>query len=361
MFTDALELGKPRRTSEGYLAVRAKAARAGVYDYLGAEVDPTGERFKATDTVKVYRPESEVFAKASVNSFLMRPITNDHPSEAVNATNWKKHAKGVNAGAMRDGEYLAFDLIVMDESTINDIEGDKKQLSNGYSADLVFGDGITPDGIAYQATQTNIRGNHVAVVKAGRAGAECRIADTVAICDKLPEIANFIGEKTVATKTIVFDGISIEVTDQAAQAIEKLQGTIAGHAKELATRDAALAKAEAERDDAKTKILSDADLDQRVAARSELIAAATALVDGLDVKGKTEAQIKREVVSKHVTDAASKSDAYIDARFDILVEDGKKADPFADQMRKGATAPALTLDQISMKSAQDMNAWRNVN
>lgn len=174
---DALTLDAPRRTKDGYLVTRARAARDGIYEYLGAEVDPAGARVKANDTVRVYRPADEVFATDSVASFIARPVTNDHPSVPVTADNWKQHARGAVMGALKDGQYLAFDLTVMDSAAIADIEAGKRELSNGYSCDLDWTAGTTPDGQAYDAIQRNIRGNHVAIVDRGRAGAECRIGD----------------------------------------------------------------------------------------------------------------------------------------------------------------------------------------
>ena len=43
LFADQLTLDAPRRTADGYLAVRARAARTGVYRYTGREVDPEAE------------------------------------------------------------------------------------------------------------------------------------------------------------------------------------------------------------------------------------------------------------------------------------------------------------------------------
>src|SRR6185369_15200906 len=127
----------------------------------------------------------------------------------------------------------------------------KRELSNGYQCDLVIEDGEV-DGVAYQAVQRKIRGNHVAVVDKGRAGATCRIGDaaacTVILSDEV--IGQLADERTynaepndnindparretsnsggspVATKTITFDGLPLEVTDAAEAAITKLLGTI---------------------------------------------------------------------------------------------------------------------------------------
>lgn len=187
--SDALILDARRRNADGYMKVRARSARVGVYDYLGAEVDPEGKRFKAGDIVKVYRPAEEVFATDSLASFVAKPITDNHPAVPVNSRNWKDHARGTVFGAVdEDGarNYVSFDLAFMDAALIDAIDSGKRELSNGYSCDLAFEDGTAPDGTRYQAVQRNIRGNHVAVVDRGRAGPECRVNDGFAVCDRAP-------------------------------------------------------------------------------------------------------------------------------------------------------------------------------
>ena len=186
MFQDALTLDAPRRTADGYLAVRAKAARVGHYEYSGRDVDPDNAHgLRDAATVNVLRDEAVVFDNASVRSFIGKPITDDHPAEAVNASNWRDHGRGVIMGAIRDGDHLAFDLVLMDAATIAKVEAGKAELSNGYSAGIEFGDFTAADGTKCQARQTSIAGNHVAIVDRGRAGPTCRIGDA-AICDALP-------------------------------------------------------------------------------------------------------------------------------------------------------------------------------
>ena len=78
-FADRLTLDKSRRSADGYMAIHARAARSGIYQYLGSEIDPTGQHFAADQVVSVYRPADEVFSKESLGSFVGKPITDDHP------------------------------------------------------------------------------------------------------------------------------------------------------------------------------------------------------------------------------------------------------------------------------------------
>ena len=150
-----------------------------------------------------------------------------------------------------------------------------------------------------------------------------------------------------ALRKLLVDGISIDVTEQGAQAIEKLNTKLAdaatatktltdAHATAIALKDGELAKKDAEIDDLKAKLLSDADIDKRVTARADLISKAKAIADA-DYTGKTDADIRKAVVVAKLGDAAvaGKADAYIDARFEILVEDAAKNpanDPFRQHM-----------------------------
>jgi hypothetical protein len=164
-FYDKIPLSRARRTTDGYLAVQAHVARTGVQLYRGHEVGRP-----SVDTVRVYRPPEEVFAKDALKSFAHRPMTNDHPPENVDSSNWKKYSIGHTGDeVVRDGEYIRVPMVLMDEQAISDVEGGKRELSAGYMCDLDFVSGTTEDGEPYDAVQRGIRGNHIAVVKAAAA------------------------------------------------------------------------------------------------------------------------------------------------------------------------------------------------
>ena len=87
---DHLTLDAPQRTRDGFLKVRARAARTGIYDYAGHEVDPNNEHgLRDKAVVKVYRPGDQVFDRASLASFVGKPITDNHPTAPVTRDNWR--------------------------------------------------------------------------------------------------------------------------------------------------------------------------------------------------------------------------------------------------------------------------------
>ncbi len=174
IFADRAPIEKVRRLADGRITAVAKFARSGVQTYTGAEV---GRPDLAT--VNVYRPESEVFDEAAMASFAHKTITLGHPSGGVTIDNWKRVAAGWTEGKVaRDGDYVEIPLMLADAAAIRAYDtGEARELSGGYACELVWGDGIAPDGTRYQATQRKIRGDHIAQVPKGRAGEKARIGD----------------------------------------------------------------------------------------------------------------------------------------------------------------------------------------
>jgi len=361
-FTDTMTMdGALRQTDDGWVA-QARVARGGnVQSYIGAEV---GMADRAV--VRVYRPAEEVFARKAIATYARKPITLGHPDGGVSAETWKDLAVGeIDRDVMRDGDFVSVPLLFRDATAIAALQADgaPRQLSMGYDASITFEDGVTPDGENYDALMSEFRMNHVAVVPTARGGSELRIGDgadarwgasPIILDRKANEMAN------EATRTVQIDGLPVVTTDAGAQALEKLNKALADknsamtdaatqHANAIAAKDAEIAKLEAAKDAAEGRMLTDADLDQRVADRAELLGTANLLAKDVETKGLSDAAIRRAVVAKVLGDGAVKdrSEAYVDARFDILAEDAAKGDQFADAMLTGVTptAPGTEADR----------------
>ena len=168
------ELGLPPATASGgnlaggNLTRNKRSPRGGAAPIEGAELPP-GSSF-----ISVYRPEEEVFSPETMASFEGMPVTNDHPPEGVDVSNiralQKGHAHNVRRGSGEESDLLLADLIITDPVLIDLIlnEG-KREISCGYTYELCEENG--------QYIQRKIRGNHVAVVDAGRAGPRVSIHD----------------------------------------------------------------------------------------------------------------------------------------------------------------------------------------
>ena len=161
------------RTPQNYLLSTATPiARTGWQDYLASEIGVDGNGI-----VKVWRDPSEVFSPRTVASFNGMPLCENHPPVFVDANNHaafsKGHVQNVRREMLDDGtEALIADLIITDANLIQKVEGGLREISCGYGADY---EPMPDQPGAYK--QVNIRGNHVAVVSNGRAGAEIRIRD----------------------------------------------------------------------------------------------------------------------------------------------------------------------------------------
>lgn len=373
-FTDAVAVAGTRLLADGYLVAEAKSVRTGIQLYAGDEVGKPDMK-----VVRVYRGPDQVFAQDSLQSFSHAPITLDHPKDPVTADNWKALSVGeVSTAAKQDGEWIALPLILKDAAAIKQVVDGKRELSAGYTCELDFTPGVTADGQAYDAQQKNIRINHLALVDRARAGSTARIGDGVQwgfspIEDATPE------KDIPMNKTVIVDGIPVETTDQGAIVIETLQRrladanaastkVLADHATALADKDKVIATKDAEIDGLKAKVLDAPALDKLVASRATLVAAANHIAKDVKTEGLSDADIRKAVVTAKLGDAAvkDKTPAYIDARFDILVDEAKAggADPFRAAVKDGLQPTGD--NGAGAKAHQAMSdhltsAWQNPN
>jgi hypothetical protein len=345
--TDTVEIGGVRRTRDGYLVADAKVARTGIQLYRGSEV---GKPEMAV--VRVYRPESEVFANDAMASVAWRPVTNEHPAQMVDATNWKDLSVGMTGSdVVRDGAFIRVPLTLMDKAAIDAVAAGKRELSLGYSCELDFRDGDTPAGEAYDAVQSNIRVNHLAICSAARGGPDLKIGDQKERPEGGPTVANL--------KTIIVDGLPVETTDAGEAAVNKLKGLLdtsakaltdaqAAHTAAIAAKDAELGKKDAEIADLKTKVVDGPALDALVADRAKVVERAKVLAPTLDTAGKTNAEIRRAAVAAKLGDVAvkDKSDDYVGALFDHA---GASQAP--DALRQVVADGVTTIDDA--KKARD--------
>ncbi|MGM9572342.1 MAG: DUF2213 domain-containing protein [bacterium] len=159
------------KTPEGFLVCHnVPIARTGWQDYWPSEMGIPGNQ-----PIKVERKEKEVFSPATIASFEGKVVTDDHPPVGIDTCNYAAYAKGVAQNIRRGSndmsDYLMADLLIYDAALIAEIEAGKREVSCGYECEYKLND----EG-SYQ--QINIVGNHVAVVKAGRAGHKVAIKDT---------------------------------------------------------------------------------------------------------------------------------------------------------------------------------------
>ena len=199
----ALDKATARRIdlATGHMHVESTPiSKANVCGYLGSEInevmrDKPGWVPLAPDVMYQMLRDPDELAKAA-DSFNGKPLllvhkplsATDHPKELVIGSTGTK--------AVFEDPYLKNDLSVWEQDGIEGIESDaKKELSSAYSyrADMTPG---TFRGAKYDGVMRDIRGNHVAVVKEGRAGPDVVVGD--AAIPKLEEL--FDMTKTVLTR-----------------------------------------------------------------------------------------------------------------------------------------------------------------
>lgn len=162
-------------TPEGFLICKdVPIARTGPQDYLARELMLDGDPDRL---VTVQRHPEDVFEEATLASFEGKPICDGHPPENVGPENYAAYAKGHVQNVRRDGEYIVADLYINDANLANEVRNNvKREVSCGYLCNYVL------DGSGYK--QTRIRGNHLAVVPKGRAGASVSIKDAAPEAEK---------------------------------------------------------------------------------------------------------------------------------------------------------------------------------
>lgn len=314
-------------TPEGFLCVKGVAARTGVYQYLSSELELEGpER-----VVNVYRSPGQVFGPESMATFPDKDVTNDHPDDLVDSTTFKKVSVGHVRGVAQDGDNLVVDLIIKDQTAIDDIESGKAELSPGYLAEYVEAPGTAPDGTAYEYEQRDIQINHVAVVEAARGGKVARIFDHKPKGVPMAQRKVFLDSKK--SRSIILDEEAASVVEDAVAALQKFADEESDRAdKAEATKD----EAEEKLEEAK-KETSDAAIGARVKSTLDTIALASKVVKSFDAKGLVSPlEIKRAAMAqlKPTRDWAGKSEAYVMAAFDAAADEADEKGDDEDDKTK---------------------------
>lgn len=130
----------------------------------------------STGIARVYRGPEDLFNPQTIGSFMGVAVVDEHPEDGdVNPANWKELSHGFTTTNVRRGEgeeadVLLADLVITNRELIEAVKAGKREVSCGYDADY---DQTGPG----EGRQTNIIGNHVALVERGRCGPRCAIGD----------------------------------------------------------------------------------------------------------------------------------------------------------------------------------------
>lgn len=164
--------------ANGYLRVEeCNISKCQVRPYLGKEIPNWREFGLEPDKIyNVYCPKEEL--EKAAETFNNLPLTREHIEVDVDRVPKEKIVGSLGDHASFEYPYLKNNLIIYDKKDIDLVmSGKKKELSCGYRYTPVQQSGEI-DGQHYDFVMTDIIGNHVALVKQGRAGRDVMVADS---------------------------------------------------------------------------------------------------------------------------------------------------------------------------------------
>jgi len=303
-------------TKEGYLkCVNVRLAKAPQVRQYYAYEFPSLEGYSADQIINIYTPAEELFKPESIASFNGVDATDYHPPKnEINASNWKDYHIGYCENVRQEGDYLVGDLLIKDKISIDLIQSNERiEMSLGYGAMLVVQQGTAPDGTPYQAKFINFNGDHIALVKYGRCGGDCRIGDE----KQTPKGKTM----EVSVNGIRFDiGDNKPLADALKQQQDQLDNLKAAKLKvgdkqfsigdELNAVQAVVDQLHTDKTTLEQKVgdleknqMTPEKLEQAATERAAVIADAKALVPSVKTEGCTCEQIKRDVIAAKAGDA----------------------------------------------------------
>lgn len=159
---------------------KCRISKANVCPYFGREIpDYKALALDANRIYMLYRDPAEL--EKGAHTFRNAQLLMLHTR--VNANDSKQHITvgTIGSGISFDGTYLVADqLTVWDKKGITLVETEEaKELSCSYHYAVDMKPGVSPEGVAFDGRMRDIIGNHVALVREGRAGSDVLVADSL--------------------------------------------------------------------------------------------------------------------------------------------------------------------------------------
>ena len=379
---DVAPIEKYELTSEGYLRCWSTIARTGVQMYTDADGSVRRE----------YRPETEVASPESLASFAGKAITLEHPPVLLDSANTKDYQIGFSGTeVVYDNGFVRAVMTITDQDAIERImRGDAKEVSAGYRVNYEANAGVTDGGENYDGIQKEISGNHIAVVRRGRAGPQVKLhLDRLDAAD--PSLITPIEEPSMTAK-VNFDGAEFEVTESVALAVTKeredakksyedmkkmYDGMMSEASKMKEEMDAMHKEMKGKQDSAEGR--ADALAEENTALKADLDSAKQVNVDSLveerialidkarpsldsafDFSGKSVREIMEASIKavRGDSDLSVRSDDYVTAMFDTLVEAGSRDDSGTQELRQAVASIASPMSAPSSYMDKLQNAWK---
>jgi len=369
------KIGSIKRTDEGYLTGNAAIAKVGVMTYYIGD----------GKVRKEYLPPETLFSSIAMDSLKLKPMTNSHPEKMLDARSAKIEKIGFTGETVsKSDDYLTTSLTITDQDAIDHVDQGRKQLSPGYTCQLLMQPGEI-SGIKYDAIQIGRKYNHVAICDAARGGPDLTLnfdsleGSNTTVVNQLTTQPN--PQRRERVMPYVIDGIQYDASQEVVNHISKLNGKIdeLNAAITKAGTDSTVAKADldkitGERDQLKTKAdeLEKRDIRKDVAERVAVEAIARKVIDAKDIEESLKldnAELRKKVVLTKHPDVKldDKSAEYIGARFDTIAEtvavDKGDETAIARQRQAAASRSDSTGADPVVKAKKDMvdrmtNSWK---
>lgn len=150
-------------STEGYFYDNPILTRTGIFKY---KLEDGSERRE------LRRPE-DVFDPASLASYEGKPIIITHDAQVIDKDNARRERVGtILTPGQQEGETVRAKIVIDDPDAVK--ASGLRELSVGYYQDLIMEPGEW-EGEPYDAIQTHIRVNHLALVAVARAGDDARL------------------------------------------------------------------------------------------------------------------------------------------------------------------------------------------
>jgi hypothetical protein len=165
------------------------------------------------------RPESALFSEETIASFNGKPLLNGFHQQ-VTPDNYQDIAVGVVMNVHRgEGEAAGFligDLMIYDRNAIDSVEMGRTEISIGFEAEY-------NEIEAGRGEQSQIIGNHVALVDEGRAGPVCSIGD-----QKPKEVTELENKETNTEEVKTGDAVNVKALGKIAEMFKGFMNTTPG-------------------------------------------------------------------------------------------------------------------------------------
>ena len=353
------------KTPQGFMICKdVTLAKPTVKEYYAGELGII-DGFEPTDIINIYTSPDVLFGAPVINGYEGADTAMLHPKgNQLNSDNYREHVIGTAKNVRAENGYLVADLTIKDKWAIEAIEYDDiKQISLGYAAELDMTAGTTETGQEYHGQWVGMIADHVAVVREGRCGDDCKIGDRQTVIK--PEVKSMkvkignlefdVGDNSTLAQAINAQSTELDalktgelkVGDQAFSASQS--DAVQLVVDKLVADNAALSELV---DELESKQSKPEDIEALIADRVKTIDSAKKLDDKMVTDGKSSEQIRREIV------AAKADSTLVKAIIGDSVADAEQSD--IDKTFKALLATADGKPPVNAADAA-LNGLNNTN